>query len=299
MSPGHAPRGLRLPDDQRGRVQRYYDHNTRWMLRLGAGRAEGVIHRPVWIDGARDRRGALRTAERLAAAALGLAAATPHRRTARVLDLGCGAGSSAIWLAQRCAATVTGITLSALQARTAARRASACGLQERCRFLTGDFLTAATLASGDLPFHGAYAIEAFSHATSPRRFFRAAAACLTTGGRLAVCDDFLSPVPGAPGSATSRARCLDRLRRGWQLGSLISLRQCVRHAEAAGFALHSQQNLTAFLRLERPWRWLPQLALGLAASRTPWGASRLGGAALQQALGAGWVRYLLLVFEKR
>jgi cyclopropane fatty-acyl-phospholipid synthase-like methyltransferase len=269
------------------------------MLCVGAGRAEGVIHRPVWIDGTRDRREALRTAERLIGAALGLNAATADRGPARLLDLGCGAGSSAIWLAQRSTATVTGITLSALQARAAARRALECGLQERCRFHTGDFLAAATLAPEGLPFHGAYAIEAFSHAASPRRFFRAAARCLSAGGRLALCDDFLAPPPEPAGPSAIRARCLDRLRRGWQLGSLITLRQCVRHAGAAGFVLRSQRDLTPSLRLERPWRWLPQLALGLATSRTPWGSSRLGGAALQQALGAGWVRYLFLVFEKR
>jgi tocopherol O-methyltransferase len=309
----HAP-GVAENPGQAQLVRHYYEGNTRWMLGLGVGRAEGVMHRPVWIDGVRDRRQALRTAERLIAAALALEPLTarPRRQICahHVLDLGCGAGSSALWLARRFAVSVTGITLSALQARAAAAQASRGGLQDRCRFLFADFLTPLAVA----PAQSAYAVEAFSHTASPRCFFRAAAGLLAAHGRLVICDDFLSepppgPSPGPPSSGASspeqaraqqrRARCLARFRRGWRLASLTSLGELEACAASAGFSLESQRDLTPFLRLE-PWtRRLPQLALGLALAGTPWGASRLGGAALQQALRAGWVRYLLLVLKKR
>ncbi len=286
--------------EQARRVSRYYDGNTRWMLRLGAGSAERVLHRPVWVDGVRDRGEALRTAERLIAGALELRAlggnAGATAPPTRLLDLGCGAGSSAIWMAERFAVSVTGVTVSALQARAAADEAGSRGLEERCRFVAGDFLDPPPLAPAD----AGYAIEAFGHAASPQGFFQAAAWLLVNAGRLVICDDFLEEQSLAGGSAQRRRdRCLARFRRGWHLASLISLEELVEHAAAAGFALESRRDLTPWLALEPRTLRLPRLALGLALANTPWGSSHLGSAALQQALAAGWVRYLLLVLKKR
>ena len=43
-------------------VARYYEANTRRFLRFGVGRSARVLHRPVWANGARSRRQALRGA---------------------------------------------------------------------------------------------------------------------------------------------------------------------------------------------------------------------------------------------
>src|SRR5437763_3683788 len=57
----------------------------------------------------------------------------------RVLDIGCGWGGMALYLATECDVEVTGLTLSAEQHAVAQRRAAAAGLSDRVRFFLRDY----------------------------------------------------------------------------------------------------------------------------------------------------------------
>lgn len=57
----------------------------------------------------------------------------------RVLDIGCGWGGLALYLAETCGAEVTGITLSHEQHAIATRRAEERGLSDRVKFLICDY----------------------------------------------------------------------------------------------------------------------------------------------------------------
>ena len=57
----------------------------------------------------------------------------------RVLDIGCGWGGLALYLAGECGAEVTGLTLSVEQHKVAVRRAAAAGLSDRVRFHLRDY----------------------------------------------------------------------------------------------------------------------------------------------------------------
>ena len=57
----------------------------------------------------------------------------------KVLDIGCGWGGLALYLAAECGADVTGLTLSAEQHKTAQRRAAAAGLADRVHFHLRDY----------------------------------------------------------------------------------------------------------------------------------------------------------------
>jgi len=57
----------------------------------------------------------------------------------RVLDIGCGWGGLAIYLAQECGVEVTGLTLSVEQHKVAERRAADAGLADRVRFFVEDY----------------------------------------------------------------------------------------------------------------------------------------------------------------
>jgi cyclopropane-fatty-acyl-phospholipid synthase len=57
----------------------------------------------------------------------------------RVLDIGCGWGGMALYLASECGVDVTGLTLSEEQFKVAQRRAAAAGLSERVRFQLRDY----------------------------------------------------------------------------------------------------------------------------------------------------------------
>jgi cyclopropane-fatty-acyl-phospholipid synthase len=61
------------------------------------------------------------------------------RPGARVLDIGCGWGGMALYIARCCDADVTGITLSQEQLRVAEARAEAAGLSHRVRFRLQDY----------------------------------------------------------------------------------------------------------------------------------------------------------------
>ncbi len=57
----------------------------------------------------------------------------------RVLDIGSGWGGLALYLAQECGATVTGLTLSREQHKVATRRAAMAGLADRVEFCLRDY----------------------------------------------------------------------------------------------------------------------------------------------------------------
>ncbi len=57
----------------------------------------------------------------------------------RVLDIGCGWGGMALYLADECGVDVTGLTLSEEQLKVAQRRAAAAGLSDRVRFHLRDY----------------------------------------------------------------------------------------------------------------------------------------------------------------
>jgi len=68
-----------------------------------------------------------------------IAAKLMVRPGARVLDIGCGWGGMALYLARICGAEVTGITLSGEQLRVAKRRAEEAGLADRVTFRLQDY----------------------------------------------------------------------------------------------------------------------------------------------------------------
>ncbi|HET9067485.1 MAG TPA: cyclopropane-fatty-acyl-phospholipid synthase family protein [Amaricoccus sp.] len=68
-----------------------------------------------------------------------IAAKTLIRPGARILDIGCGWGGMALYLARVTGADVTGITLSEGQHRVATERAAAAGLSDRVRFRLQDY----------------------------------------------------------------------------------------------------------------------------------------------------------------
>jgi len=278
--------------DQAGRVRRYYNKNTFWMLLFGQGRGEALIHRPVWTGKERSRKEALHTVERLIARAL-LAERVPNQTARHILDLGCGAGGSALWLAARYPISITGITLSPFQAQTARRIALLHGLSDSCRFQVADFNQLPEIRE----ITDAYAIESFSHGSDPAAFFTQIGNLLPGGGRLILCDDFVA-VEEEPAS-DRRERWLSRFREGWHLQSLMRAEDVLDYAAQQGFHLVERVKLTEYLRQTPPLIRQLQLLAGKTLRKSAWGASMYGGGALQICQQNGWTEYLFLVLEKR
>jgi cyclopropane fatty-acyl-phospholipid synthase-like methyltransferase len=258
-------------------VAKYYDENTSWFLRIDPSKAR-VIHRPVWASGVTTLRDAAHYVHAQ------IAAAAPA--TKRLLDLGCGVGESTFWLSERLAAETVGVSISQKQIAIALAAARERGLADRCTFLCRDFLQLGDVGT----FDTAIAIESFAHAPDPSRFFQEAARVLTPGGRLFLCDDF---VTGA--ASSERERCLERLRRGWHFHSLLERDAVLKHA--AAFRLARAEVLTPHLRLLSPLALSALERLGGAlslVSRSALVDNMIGGTALQQSERKGWTEYALL-----
>lgn len=81
---------------------------------------------------------------------------------ARVLDIGCGWGGMAMYLAQHYGASVTGITLSVEQHQLATQRAAERGLGDRVRFILKDY----RLMEGE--FDAIVSVGMFEHVGRPQ-----------------------------------------------------------------------------------------------------------------------------------
>lgn len=277
-----------------GRVQRYYDSNTRLLLTLGQGSA-GTIHRAVWAVGVQNRDEALAHVDGLVRARV-----ARMRESARaplhVVDLGCGVCASLCELVQQVDVVGTGVTISRKQVAMAAERISAAGLAGKLSCVQGDFCSLPTgIATADV----AYAIESFVHAASARSFFEQCSRLIRPGGKLIVCDDFLTDPRWA--TDTKSRRWIARFRKGWVIGSLLAPTELTALASEFGFEQTESIDLTPFLELGRPRDYgiaLLMRTLGWLPIRGSYWSMLYGGHALQVALQRGYLSYLFTTWTR-
>jgi cyclopropane fatty-acyl-phospholipid synthase-like methyltransferase len=270
-------------------VRNYYDSTTTAFERLGQGGAS--IHRAVWGPGVTSREAAHHYVDELLLATLPDGVDQPT-----AVDLGCGLGASLLYLAGRADLRGEGITISPRQVARARVLIAAAGVGDRVRCREGDFLALPSDLAGqaDLTF----SIEAFVHSPDADRYLQQAARSLKPGGRLVICDDFLTSKE--PPDSPRAARWLREFRAGWHVGSLLSVPEVVALAAAHGLELVRDLDLTSALELRRPRdRWISVLvALGrwLRPPGQYW-RSLLGGNALQHALVRGLLSYRFVEFR--
>ncbi len=272
-------------------VREYYDANTRKFLIATSQRA---IHRELWGPGVSGRSEAVHQAHALVLDQLDRLDQPDvlDRPNRRVLDLGCGVGSAALYLAGRRPVDVIGVSLSPEQIRLAERYAAGSGtLRGSVAFEVADFTA---LPDGLTDFDLAFAIESFVHADPAGAFFGQAARALRPGGVLVVIDDVLT-------SASDDPR-LEDFRAGWHVSSLLTVADTASLAAAAGLDLVGSMDLSAQQRLGRPRDrliHLAQPALRRLRGRSAWADALVGGHALQQSHRAGLLEYRMLRFVRR
>jgi tocopherol O-methyltransferase len=105
-------------------------------------------------------------------------------RGAKVLDIGCGVGGSALWLAEQYECRVTGMTISPVQAGMATRKAKSSGLNGKVLFEVRDANRwRPEPASSD----AIWIMESSEHFPDKKHFFERCALALKPEGTLAVC----------------------------------------------------------------------------------------------------------------
>jgi tocopherol O-methyltransferase len=188
------------------------------------------IHHGYWDDGESLAVAQVKLVERLATRAH-----IPWG--ARVLDVGCGLGGSALWLARHLGCRVLGITISPVQVAMAIERAQAEGVAERVCF---EVIDADRLTLPPESFDAVWVIECSEHLAEKRHFLATCAHLLRPGGVLALCawlvaEDLRS---------AAQARPIAEVASGMLCPSLASRRDYVSWMQASGFAHIEAEDLT-------------------------------------------------------
>jgi len=138
-----------------------------------------------------------------------------------VLDAGCGIGGSSIWMAKNHSNHLKAITISAKQAHYAAQHAKRHGVAEFIDFDVSDFCKT---PYPNESFDVVWGLESVCHALDKGDFIREAFRLLRKGGRLVVCDGFLTRREIADEDWSAVVDCLN----GWAVPNL-----CLRDEFAA------------------------------------------------------------------
>jgi tocopherol O-methyltransferase len=142
-----------------------------------------AIHSGLWYDDTKSFSEALINVNKKMAEVSGI------KSNYNVLDAGCGVGGAAFYLANNFGCKVTGITLSKRQLKVANDELQKSSLNSLVKFEIQDFTKT---NFKDNSFDIVWACESVCHVNSKKAFIQEAYRILKPGGKLILCDYFLT-----------------------------------------------------------------------------------------------------------
>jgi tocopherol O-methyltransferase len=266
-------------------VARYYREKTHRILRkYGPGPRvhfhAGLRAEPPEANATEEtlRAAMVRAQERLTASL-----AVPPR--SRVLDVGCGLGGTAIYLAEMLRAEVTAITIVPHHVELVGELAKRAGVSNRVRARACDAHAASTMGR----FDTAVAVESSCYFDRPRWFGEMSKA-LVGRGKLHVVDCFAADPSIAPrfdGYWRTRIGTLDEYRRAADAAGLEEVEHETWNDQVADFWL-----------LTRAWTGLELRRSDGDGERERLEVSLREHEWLEDSIRSGAIRYLKLVYER-
>jgi len=110
----------------------------------------------------------------------------------KVLDIGCGRGRIASYIAKLTNAHITGINIDTDQLESASRYVLGNGLSDRCQFKLGD-LNEYPLPFPDASFDAVYGVGPFTYSKDLKKLFQEIGRILKPGGKFAAYDWVILP----------------------------------------------------------------------------------------------------------
>ena len=216
--PADRPR----PNDKR-KIVEHYDFVSPYYQALWGDH----IHHGYWIHGNESKELAQTQLTEHLAQLAGL------QTGASVLDIGCGFGGTALYLAQKYNVRATGITISPVQVEMAKKAAAAAKLDAQFLLMDAEALSFSHL------FDLLWSIESVSHYHDRPNFFANAVRFLKPGGAFALTDWFkradLSPV--------QKRKFIDPIERGMFV-ELETMDDYESHLIASGLQIVYRQDLS-------------------------------------------------------
>jgi sterol 24-C-methyltransferase len=179
---------------------------------------------------------------------------------AMILDLACGGGALAEWMAERTTGTVLGVDLSSAQLAQARRRRGA-----NLGFVQHDIMELESLGKG--PFDAAICLDAFCYLPDRRRALRNVASVLAPGARFLLVDWCRSPRPAKLQSEL----ILEPFYRAWGIADLETVDGYSRALASASMDIITIEDLSARVRPN----WDRAYSSALAAVAKPIHVGRL------------------------
>lgn len=224
-------------------VEAVRDHYDRLSVFYGALWGEH-LHHGYWENGESPARAQEKLVERLASHAR-------IPRNSRVLDVGCGIGGPALWLARNLNCSVLGLTISPVQARMATERAQAADFSPQVCFEIEDVNR---LQFDEATFDVVWVIECSEHLLDKALFIESCARALRPGGVLALCAWLTADEHARP----EHAQLVKAVCHGMLCPQLASMREYTNWMRASGFKEIRAEDITR--QVEETWTRCTALA---------------------------------------
>jgi tocopherol O-methyltransferase len=173
-------------------------------------------------------------------------------RGASVLDIGCGLGGSAFWLADQFDCKLTGLTISPVQARMANKKAKRLGLSDRVQFEVQD---ANHWQPQPESVDMVWIMESSEHFRDKKGFFKRCASALKAGGTLAVCAWLRRD---GPPMSEAEQKLVATIGEAMLSASLDGLSDYKRWMQEAGLVVTVAEDITRYV--ERTWEQCTKMA---------------------------------------